>query len=247
MSGRVQGYPEPDALIDRLPPHVPFSTDLSMPPKASGPPRERTTTTPSAAPSPLREASAPPLATTQPPTRAAPPTMQEEFQRRLARGPNRAQPPELVRVRRDVGGYDPQQLRQFMQASGIGPRPDVGGLTPQEQQFQQTFGDPRQQLIEQYLRSLDESLPEADRLLKAMETMQRDDAMSDEVVMKHALTRPVNIADNHGITHLAKMVGLTPLDVRSIAHQTGDWNRIAKRLNVSDNVVKVIKVSIGGV
>ena len=97
------------------------------------------------------------------------------------------------------------------------------------------------------MRSLDETLPEADRLLKAMETMQRDDAMSDEVVMKHALTRPVNIADNHGITHLAKMVGLTPLDVRSIAHQTGDWNRIAKRLNVSDNVVKVIKVSIGGV
>ena len=35
MSGRVQGYPEPDALIDRLPPHVPFSTDLSIPPKAS--------------------------------------------------------------------------------------------------------------------------------------------------------------------------------------------------------------------
>jgi hypothetical protein len=265
MSGRVQGYPEPDALIDRLPPHVPFSTDLSIPPKASGPPRERTPPTPSAAPSPSREASSPPLATiTQPPTRAAhspqtrlddprfarpqrPLTMQQEFQRRLARGPNRAQPPELVQVRRNVGGYDPQQLRQFMQASGIGPRPGVGELTPREQQFQQTFGDPRQQLIEQYLRSLDETLPEADRLLKAMETMQRDDAMSDEVVMKHALTRPVNIADNHGITYLAKMVGLTPLDVRSIAHQTGDWNRIAKRLNVSDNVVKVIKVSIGGV
>lgn len=261
----VQGYPEPDALIDRLPPHIPFSTDLSMPPMASGPPRERTPPTPSAAPSPSREASSPPLATiTQPPTRAAhspqtrlddprfarpqrPLTMQQEFQRRLARGPNRAQPPELVQVRRNVGGMDPQQLRAYMASTGLGPTPGVGELTPREQQFQQTFGDPRQQLIEQYLRSLDETLPEADRLLKAMETMQRDDAMSDEVVMKHALTRPVNIADNHGITHLAKMVGLTPLDVRSIAHQTGDWNRIAKRLNVSDNVVKVIKVSIGGV
>lgn len=261
----VQGYPEPDALIDQLPPHIPFSTDLSMPPMASGPPRERTTTTPSAAPSPPREASSPPLAITQrPPTRAAPSpqtrlddprfarvqrplTMQQEFQRRLARGPNRAQPPELVQVRRDVGGMDPQQLRAYMASTGLGPTPGVGELTPREQQFQQAFGDPRQQLIEQYLRSLDETLPEADRLLKAMETMQRDDAMSDEVVMKHALTRPVNIADNHGISHLAKMVGLTPLDVRSIAHQTGDWNRIAKRLNVSDNVVKVIKVSIGGV
>ena len=264
-TGRVLGYPEPDALIERLPPHVPFSTDLSIPPKASGPPRERTTTTPSAAPSPPREASPPPLAITQrPPTRAAPSTqtriddprfarvqrpltMQQEFQRRLARGPNRAQPPELVQVRRNVGGMDPQQLRAYMASTGLGPTPGVGELTPREQQFQQAFGDPRQQLIEQYLRSLDETLPEADRLLKAMETMQRDDAMSDEVVMKHALTRPVNIADNHGITHLAKMVGLTPLDVRSIAHQTGDWNRIAKRLNVSDNVVKVIKVSIGGV
>tara|TARA_Y100000004_G_scaffold62920_1_gene70463 strand:+ start:351 stop:2702 length:2352 start_codon:yes stop_codon:yes gene_type:complete len=265
FSRLVQGYPQPDSLIERLPPHIPFSTDLSMPPKASGPPRERTTTTPSAAPSPPREASSPPLAITQrPPTRAAPSpqtrlddprfarvqrplTMQQEFQRRLARGPNRAQPPELVQVRRDVGGMDPQQLRAYMASTGLGPTPGVGELTPREQQFQQAFGDPRQQLIEQYLRSLDETLPEADRLLKAMETMQRDDAMSDEVVMKHALTRPVNIADNHGISHLAKMVGLTPLDVRSIAHQTGDWNRIAKRLNVSDNVVKVIKVSIGGV
>ena len=83
--------------------------------------------------------------------------------------------------------------------------------------------------------------------MKAMESMQRDDAMMNSDVMKHALVRPVNVADNNGIQYLAKQVGLTPTDVRSIAHQMGDWDRIAKRLNVSSDVIKVVKLSVGGV
>jgi hypothetical protein len=84
-------------------------------------------------------------------------------------------------------------------------------------------------------------------LMKAMEQMQRDDAMKSDRVMKHALTRPVNIADEHGVRHLAKHLNLTPVDVRSIAHQMGDWERIAKRLNISSDVVKVVKISVGGI
>ena len=57
----------------------------------------------------------------------------------------------------------------------------------------------------------------------------------------------MNIADEMGVRHLAKQLNLTPLDVRSIAQQLGDWERIAKRLNVKSDIVKVIKVSIGGV
>ena len=97
------------------------------------------------------------------------------------------------------------------------------------------------------MKSQSEALPEADRLMKAMEDMQRDAAKTESTVMKHALTRPVNIADEMGVRHLAKQLNLTPLDVRSIAQQLGDWERIAKRLNVKSDIVKVIKVSIGGV
>jgi len=86
-----------------------------------------------------------------------------------------------------------------------------------------------------------------DRVMKAMENMQLDDARNDSKIMKHALTRPVNVGNRRAIHYLAKSVDLTPVDVRSIAYATGDWERIAKRLNVSTDVVKVVKVSVGGV
>ena len=57
----------------------------------------------------------------------------------------------------------------------------------------------------------------------------------------------MNIADLHGINYLAKNIELTPVDVRSIVHSVGDWERIAKRLNVTSDQVKVVKVSIGGI
>ena len=86
-----------------------------------------------------------------------------------------------------------------------------------------------------------------DRVMKAMEQMQLDDARNDMKIMKHALPRQINVADEHGIRHLAKNMDLTAIDVRSIAHSAGDWERIAKRLNVSTDVVKVVKVNIGGI
>jgi len=97
------------------------------------------------------------------------------------------------------------------------------------------------------MKSQDNVLPETDRLMKAMESMQRDAALLETRVVKNALPRPVNIADEHGVRYLAKHMGLTPVDVRSIAHQMGDWERIAKRLNVSSDVVKVVKISVGGI
>ena len=109
------------------------------------------------------------------------------------------------------------------------------------------MGDPRQQLLSQYMKSISQDLSPIDRVMKAMELMQIDDAKQDDNVMKHALVRQINIADLHGINHLAKSIDLTPVDVRSIAHSTGDWERIAKRLNVSSDQVKVVKLSIGGI
>ena len=55
------------------------------------------------------------------------------------------------------------------------------------------------------------------------------------------------VGDENAVRHLAKQLNITPVDVRSIAHQGGDWARIAKRLDISTDVVKVVKVSIGGV
>ena len=120
-------------------------------------------------------------------------------------------------------------------------------LSPQEQRYQQMMGDPRQQLLTQYMKGQDQDLSPMDRVMKAMEQMQMDDARMDSKIMKHAPPRQINIADLHGINHLAKSIDLTPVDVRSIAYSHGDWERIAKKLNVSTDVVKVVKVSVGGV
>ena len=158
------------------------------------------------------------------------------------------QDPLLVSARQKIGQMQPTQFREALQQ--VGARVPIGTgetLTPQEQRFQQTFGDPRQQLLSQYLRSLDESLPMADRLMKAMEEMQKDEARMDTSIMKHAPVREVDISDERGIHRIAKGLGLTSLDVRTIAHTSGDWNRISEKLDVPLDVVKMVKVSMGGV
>ena len=143
---------------------------------------------------------------------------------------------------------DPASLCRIIQAAGARvPQGQGMQLSPQEQMYQQTMGDPRQRLLTQYMKSQSQELSPMDRVMKAMEDMQMDDARADSKIMKHALARPINVADLSGIHHLAKSVDLTPVDIRSIAYATGDWERIAKRLNVSTDVVKVVKVSVGGV
>lgn len=154
-------------------------------------------------------------------------------------------PPEVVAARRFIGQASPEDLRQVISQGNVPIRPGTGPLTPQEQQFQQTMGDPAQRLLTQYLRSLDESLPEAERLLKAMESMQMDDAKQDTRVMKMSRD-PVHLADEYAVQTFAKSVGLTSLDVRAIAHTHGDWQRISDKLGVGLNVVKAVKVTVTG-
>ena len=124
---------------------------------------------------------------------------------------------------------------------------DEEGFNPREKLFRQTAGDPKQQLLSQYLRSLDESLPIGDRLMKAMEEMQKDEARMDTSIIKHIPVRSVHINDDNGVNVIAKKLGLTSLDVRTIAHSTGDWGRVSKQLNVPLDVIKVVKVSMGGI
>tara|TARA_R100001460_G_scaffold1237_7_gene4767 strand:- start:317 stop:2776 length:2460 start_codon:yes stop_codon:yes gene_type:complete len=154
-------------------------------------------------------------------------------------------PPEVVAARQFIGQASPQDLRQVISQGNVPIRPGTGPLTPQEQQFQQTMGDPAQRLLTQYLRSLDQSLPEAERLLKAMESMQMDDAKQDNRVMKMSRD-PVHLADEYAVQTFAKSVGLTSLDVRAIAHTHGDWQRISDKLGVGLNVIKAVKVTVTG-
>ena len=232
----VQGYPE--ELITDLPSHIPFYNDISM-----SPVNQPASHTPQPVPPP-----------TPPPQRrevaVAPPATEAALSPQPPRGaPSfREQSPELVAARQHVGRADPSSLRQIMESAGARvPQGQGQELSPQEQQYQQTMGDPRQQLLTQYMKGEDAHLSPMDRVMKAMEQMQIDDAMRDSEIMKHALPRQINVADEFGVRHLAKSVHLTPVDVRSIAHSAGDWERIAKRLNVPTNVVKVVKVSIGGI
>ena len=244
-SRMILGYPE--QLIESLPEHIPFFDDTGLAPV------QRQTTT-RAEPSTVRPAAErPPPATVAPPVAAQPqprPTIEPQSIASPPRGAPmfRPQSPQLVAARQQVAQADPMRLREIMEAAGVRvPQGQGQQLSPREMQFQQTMGDPRQQLLTQYMKSISQDLSPMDRVMKAMEDMQMDDARSDAQVMKHALPRQINVADLHGINHLAKSVNLTPVDVRTIAHSTGDWERIAKRLNVSSNIVKVVKVSVGGI
>ena len=240
-SRNVIGYP--DQIINRLPEHVPFYDDLGLAPveRAGIAAPKPTVAPPTERPPPPQPPL--PVAVAPPATEALPPPTPQRGAPSF-----RPQSPELVAARQHVGRADPASLRQIMDAAGARvPQGQGMQLSPQEQQYQQTMGDPRQQLLTQYMKGQNQDLSPMDRVMKAMEQMQMDDARSDSKIMKHALPRQVNIADLHGINHLAKSIDLMPVDVRSIAYATGDWERIAKRLNVSTDVVKVVKVSVGGV
>ncbi len=241
-SRNVIGYPE--QIIESLPEHIPFFTDVGLAPvERAGVAAPKPAVTPPVERPPPRQPQPQPVAVAPPATEALPPPIPQRGAPSF-----RPQSPELVAARQHVGRADPATLRQIMGAAGARvPQGQGMQLSPQEQRYQQMMGDPRQQLLTQYMKGQDQDLSPMDRVMKAMEQMQIDDARSDAKIMKHALPRQVNIADLHGINHLAKSIDLTPVDVRSIAYSHGDWERIAKKLNVSTDVVKVVKISVGGV
>ena len=231
-SRNVAGYSE--TPVHELPSHMFHHTEEHMLPtrmKGSG--------------EPVREEGAPAVKPTESPAIQTQTPRQGQV---AVQRPFTPQSEEQRSARAALGQADPASLRQVMGRMGV-PIPTGTGttLTPQEQQFQQTFGDPRQQLLSQYLRSLDESLPIGDRLMKAMEEMQKDEARMDASIIKHIPVRSIHINDESGVNLIAKKMGLTSLDVRTIAHSTGDWGRVSKQLDVPLDIVKVVKVSMGGI
>ena len=139
-----------------------------------------------------------------------------------------------------------EQVRQLMQESGAAPQ--RAPLTPERiQQFQQNVGDPYQRFITQYAKSSDNPEDAKDRLVKAIEILQIEDAKKDDDVIKHVPVKKMNDESLDDIRSMATKMDITTADVRTILHSKGDWERITKAYGYPDKVVKVVKVSFGGI
>jgi len=136
------------------------------------------------------------------------------------------------------------QVADVMSQSGLPER----SITPDRmQQFQQNVGDPYQRFITQYAKSSDNPSAAKDRLIKAVEILQIEDARRDDEIIKHLPSNNLSVDSITDILYLAKMLDITSMDVSTILNTKGDWERISKTYGYSDRVVKVVKVSFGGV
>jgi hypothetical protein len=125
----------------------------------------------------------------------------------------------------------------MMAAGGEGRRTPAPSpeLTPIEARAQQSLSDPRQQMLSQYMKAEDAHLPVMDRVMKALERMQQEEAGFDGIKINSNLNNP------HA---LAKHVGLTASEVVTINQTMGDWHNIAKSYNVDAKIIKVIKTNM---
>ena len=146
--------------------------------------------------------------------------------------------PRFQQFRPQIAGHNPQQFREMMTAGGVGrtspaPSPE---LTPIEARAQQSLSDPRQQMLSQYMKAEDAHLPVMDRVMKALERMQQEEAAFDGIKLNSNLNNPHT---------LAKHVGLTASEVVTINQTMGDWHNIAKSYNVDAKIIKIIKTNMG--
>jgi hypothetical protein len=226
-------YPEEgvDATLDPhmdayLHPMEDFAESTAMPIRPSGdtvapePPASALSQVPVSSPPPSGATPLPPVAV------------------RLQGPPATPLDPRFQRFRPSIANQTPQQFREMMVAGGGGrasPAPDEF-LTPIERRAQQSLSDPRQQLLDQYLRSEDAHLPVMDRVMKALERIQQEEAGFEGIKINSNLNNP------HA---LAKHVGLTASEVVTINQTMGDWHNIAKSYNVDAKIIKVIKTNMG--
>ena len=84
-----------------------------------------------------------------------------------------------------------------------------------------------------------------ERLLKAMEQIQMQDAKANPDVKKWLPQQTLNINNQHDVLVLSKKLELTPHDIHFVKASMGDWSDIAERLKVPYSVVGSIKVAFG--
>ena len=134
------------------------------------------------------------------------------------------------------------EVRSVMEQMGRRIPDDPREADRSMRQFQSVMGDPYQQFITQYMKSADNPEAAKDRLIKAIEQLQLEDARK-EVAVKKSLNRE-SIED---VRTMAKEMELAPIDVHTILSTRGDWERITKTYGYSDETVKKVKVTFGGI
>ena len=261
----IQGGTSDDAMALGVPAHIPFSDEL----QPITPVGEQSTAT-TLTGEPRGTASAPMRETAQP---ASPryPGMMEDRQRVGVRRPVDPATPGLSaeqQARARFAQAPLEDVRDFY-TRNVGVLPTAGraieeprpGMTPAElqtyastgmttpeyeqerrlRQFQELAGDPYQ------TRLFDFGTLKSDSVAKVVEILQLEEARLDGSVMKHVPNSTFNPKSNHDIIQMSEMVSLTPLDVRTILHSQGDWQRISKTYGYDDTTVKIVKVAFGGI
>ena len=138
-------------------------------------------------------------------------------------------------------------VRATMEEAGIRLPQDEARAQQHMERFQSSMGDPYQRFLSDYTKSADNPEEAQDRLIKAIEILQLEDAKEDSMVRKHVPVEKKDRGNIEDVRFMAEKMDLTPLDVETILHSKGDWERITKTYGYSDKVVKVVKVSFGGV
>ena len=156
--------------------------------------------------------------------------------------PTRQATPEELGQREYMSRFaSPQALETAASSVGMRlPKPELqfAGTRPGQQFFDPTTG-------EMVLRSKKDISDTIDRIQKAMEKMQSENAMSDGEIMKHVPSHSISSSMEMGM--FAKSMGLTGYDVRAINATQGDWNKIADKWQVSHKTVGIIKATCNGV
>ena len=106
-------------------------------------------------------------------------------------------------------------------------------------------GQPQPDLPE--IRTSPREYTEAEnRLLKAMETIQLANARTDPQVLKLLpIKKHLNLNNHDDVLLMANRLEITPQDVHSITHTQGDWQNIAKTLQIPPSLVGSVKLVFG--
>tara|TARA_A100001391_G_scaffold181327_2_gene147232 strand:- start:32255 stop:34672 length:2418 start_codon:yes stop_codon:yes gene_type:complete len=269
----IQGGISSDPLALGVPEHIPYSEE-KQPITPVG--EQQTDTTLTGTPrgdagAPLRQDAATPTPAPASPSPASPryPEMMDDRQRVGVRRPVDPATPGLSAEQQARARFAQAPLEDVrdVYTRNVGVLPTAGrrvqdpqpGMTPADlqtyartgmttpeyeqerrlRQFQELTGDPYQTRLFDFGKS--------ENVAKVVELLQLEEARLDGAVMKHVPNSAFNSDSVNDVNHISDMMGITPLDVRTILHSQGDWHRISKTYGYDDIVVKVVKVAFGGV
>ena len=151
-------------------------------------------------------------------------------------------PEQLAQIRQSAAGMTPEQLERIQAAGG------ARGFTPENtERFRSAFSDPAQRFLTEYMKGQTDMAGDAqDRIIKAIEDIQMLDAKNDDSIAKYVGEKSLSIDSEYDVSKISKMLGIAPQDVRVIHNAKGDWLRLTKSFGFSEKVVKIVKVSFGG-